>query len=207
MYGISSRAPSSRTPGDHRADLDEVIVEQLGIARHQRAVADDQMRLAVEFERGEQRANLAWPDDVDFAARVAQQHLHRARRAARRSALVGVRMASMRTACPGLITSVETSCTVRPKAFLINTGPHTRTPIAIHPRLPPNSPLTTASRRRPGHGENNPGARATHSLRISTRVVFFFPRRTPSRKKISNSTMPPTAAPVTTAFRLSSTLR
>ena len=49
---------------------------ELGVARHERAVADHQMRFAVQFELGEQRVHPARPGHFDLAPRVAQQHLH-----------------------------------------------------------------------------------------------------------------------------------
>ena len=50
---------TSRSPGDHGADLDHVVVVEAGVAGHQRAVADHEVRLAVEVELGEQRCDRA----------------------------------------------------------------------------------------------------------------------------------------------------
>ena len=72
--------PTSRcivsTAGDDRTDLDDVVVGELGVARHQRAVADDQMRLAVQLELVEQRVDPATTADLDLARGVAQQDPH-----------------------------------------------------------------------------------------------------------------------------------
>ena len=66
-----------------------VVGAELGVAGHQRAVADDQVRLAGQVELGEQRVDAALAVEFDLATRVPQEHLHRDH-CARRQAVRGL---------------------------------------------------------------------------------------------------------------------
>ena len=62
--------------GDHRPDLDDVVVGQDRVPRYERVAPHDQHGLAVEVELAEELADGHGAGDVELAAGVAEEHAH-----------------------------------------------------------------------------------------------------------------------------------
>jgi hypothetical protein len=75
----------SGTTGDNRSNFHHVITIEFRIAGHQHSVSNHQVTLSRKIEFGQQSVHPTATVDVDFAARVAQDHLHRRRRPRRGS--------------------------------------------------------------------------------------------------------------------------
>ena len=61
---------TSGTARNHRTHLDDVVRIEFGVAGHENAVADHQVRLTRQVEFGEQRVHPTATDDLDLAALV-----------------------------------------------------------------------------------------------------------------------------------------